>query len=84
MPEVVPTNSIRMELEQVIVDKEIVEIWAANAEICSSISFYDGTEDFEFTDNFIRIQDRYYQYNRLVNFETETRIGGNQMLLCFN
>ena len=77
-------NPIRMEIEQVIEEKDIVEIWAVDIETCANISFYDGTEDFEFMDYFLRIQDTYYRYERLVSFETESNIGGNQMLLCFN
>ena len=79
MPEVT-TNSVRTEMEQIIAEENIDELWATSVEVCSNISFFAGTEDYEFLEFFIRIQDRYYQYDRLVNFEIE----GNQMLLCFN
>ena len=80
MPDEVVIDSVRSELEQIITDENIDELWAVSVEVCSNISFYSGTEDYEFLEFFIRIQDRYYQYDHLVNFE----IDGNQMLLCFN
>ncbi len=78
------TNTIRMELELVIADREVVEIWGLSIDDCSSVSFYDGTQDFEFMEHFIRIEDKYFQYDHLVSFETDRRANGNQMLLCFN
>ncbi|MEN0006717.1 MAG: hypothetical protein AAF798_21365 [Bacteroidota bacterium] len=77
-------NPIRIELEQVIAEKEIVKIWATHAERCPSITSYFGTDDFEFMEHFIRLQDKYYRYDSLVNFEVDQRKNGNQMLLCFN
>lgn len=78
-----PINPIRMEIVQVVAEKEIVRIWATDVD-CSSIAGFGGTDDFEFMEHFVRVQDRYFRYDSLISFETDIRESGNEMLLCFN
>ncbi|MEM9546291.1 MAG: hypothetical protein AAGA77_09960 [Bacteroidota bacterium] len=73
-------ESIQEEIEQVMAEENVDRLWAESVDVCSVISSYNGTKDFEFLEFFIRIQDQYYQYDRLVNIQ----IDGKQMLLCFN
>jgi|GEM_PF-6676641 len=77
-------NPIRIELEDLVSEMDIDQIWATNLETCSNLTFYIGTPDFEFLEHFVRIQDKYFLYESLVSFEIDIEAGGNQMLLCFN
>lgn len=77
-------NSIRTELEEVIAKRNVSQLWGQSVEVCSSIAFYEGSPDFEFMDYFLRIEDKYFQYDRLVSFEVDTFGSESQMLLCFN
>ena len=80
----VVVNPVRAELEQLIEENNVTQLWAVSVDVCSEITFYDGSKDFEFTDQFLRIQDSYFIYDRLVSFQIDSEFSTAQMLLCFN